>query len=303
MSGPMEDNSSDAKIYERLKIEQFDADDHAIIDRLLATTREVDRCFSEFEFSAAVQALYAFFWNDFCDWYVEVSKTKLQSPELKANCLAIQDFVLRQTLLLLHPFIPFITEELWQELGYSTDGKFIEDTRLENASQVASAGLLRGLSINYDAAAEIQRIKQTVSLLRALKAENGEAANKQVEFVVEGADRQWATVEAHLAKLKRMVGAGSITRASTIPGGPVCVTAHGSWTLMRQLKGDPVVERARLTKEIEALAKHIASTEARLANVTFVSKAPPAVLEGARKQLAELQSNKLETERLLAGLG
>ncbi len=303
MSGPMEDNSSVAKIYERLKIEQFDADDHAIIDRLLATTREVDRCFSEFEFSAAVQALYAFFWNDFCDWYVEVSKTKLQSPELKANCLAIQDFVLRQTLLLLHPFIPFITEELWQELGYSTDGKFIEDTRLENASQVASAGLLRGLSINYDAAAEIQRIKQTVSLLRALKAENGEAANKQVEFVVEGADRQWATVEAHLAKLKRMVGAGSITRASTIPGGPVCVTAHGSWTLMRQLKGDPVVERARLTKEIEALAKHIASTEARLANVTFVSKAPPAVLEGARKQLAELQSNKLETERLLAGLG
>ena len=303
MSGPMEDNSSVAKIYERLKIEQFDADDHAIIDRLLATTREVDRCFSEFEFSAAVQALYAFFWNDFCDWYVEVSKTKLQSPELKANCLAIQDFVLRQTLLLLHPFIPFITEELWQELGYSTDGKFIEDTRLENASQVASAGLLRGLSINYDAAAEIQRIKQTVSLLRALKAENGEAANRQVEFVVEGADRQWATVEAHLAKLKRMVGAGSITRASTIPGGPVCVTAHGSWTLMRQLKGDPVVERARLTKEIEALAKHIASTEARLANVTFVSKAPPAVLEGARKQLAELQSNKLETERLLAGLG
>ncbi len=311
MSGPMSDNSSPAKIYARLTSEQFDADDHAIIDRMLATTREVDRCFAEFEFSAAVHALYGFFWNDFCDWYVEVSKTKLQTLELKGNCLAIQDLVLRQTLLLLHPFIPFITEELWHELGYAgpepVDGgaprAFIEDVRLDHASQMASTGMLHGLTINYEAAAEIQRIKQTVSLLRALKAENGEAANKQVEFVVEGADRQWATVEANLAKLKRMLGASSITRSTTIPGGPVCVTAHGSWTLIRQLKGDPAVERARLTKEIEALAKHIAGTEARLANVTFVSKAPPAVLEGARKQLAELQAKKTENERLLAGLG
>jgi len=303
MSGPMEDNSSPAKIYARLMSEQFDADDHAIIDRMLSTTREVDRCFVEFEFSAAVQALYGFFWNDFCDWYVEVSKTKLQSPELKGNCLAIQDLVLRQTLLLLHPFIPFITEELWHELGYGAVGAFIEDVRLDNASQVASAGALHGLVINFDAAAEIQRIKQTVSLLRALKAENGEAANKQVEFVVVGADPQWATVEANMAKLKRMLGAGSITRSTATPAGPVCVTAHGSWTLIRQLKGDPAVEKARLTKEIEALAKHITGTEARLANVAFVSKAPPAVLDGARKQLAELQAKKTENERLLAGLG
>jgi valyl-tRNA synthetase len=77
MSGDMADNSSLAAITARLEPAKFDADDHAILDRLLATTREVDRCFKEFEFSAAVQALYGFFWNDFCDWYVEVSKTKL----------------------------------------------------------------------------------------------------------------------------------------------------------------------------------------------------------------------------------
>jgi len=67
----------------------------------MATTREIERCFREFEFSGASQALYGFFWNDFCDWYVEVSKSKLQSPETKDNCLALQDMVLRQTLLLL----------------------------------------------------------------------------------------------------------------------------------------------------------------------------------------------------------
>ena len=98
MSGEAGDNSSLAAIVTRIVAAKFDADDHAILDRLLATTREVDRCFAEFEFSAAVQALYGFFWNDFCDWYVEVSKSKLQAPDTKANCLAIQDLVLRQTL-------------------------------------------------------------------------------------------------------------------------------------------------------------------------------------------------------------
>jgi len=106
MSGEAADNSSLSSIMARLVPAQFDADDHAILDRLFAVTREVDRCFYEFEFSAAAQALYGFFWNDFCDWYVEVSKSKLQSPVTKMNCLAIQDVVLRQTLLLLHPWWP-----------------------------------------------------------------------------------------------------------------------------------------------------------------------------------------------------
>ncbi|MEJ1971661.1 MAG: class I tRNA ligase family protein [Lacunisphaera sp.] len=86
----MGDNSSTAAILARIDVTKFDADDHAILARLLSTTREVDRCFTEFEFSAAVQALYGFFWNDFCDWYVEVSKAKLQDPATKPTCLAIQ---------------------------------------------------------------------------------------------------------------------------------------------------------------------------------------------------------------------
>ena len=120
-TGAAGDNSSLAAITARLSAAKFDADDHAILDRLIATTTEVERCFREFEFSAAVQVMYGFFWNDFCDWYVEVSKSKLQASETKDNCLAIQDLVLRQTLLLLHPVIPFITEELWHQLGYGAE--------------------------------------------------------------------------------------------------------------------------------------------------------------------------------------
>src|SRR5438067_9482128 len=138
MSGEAGDNSSLASILARLEPPKFDGDDHAILDRMLATTREVERCFQEFEFSAAVQALYLFFWNDFCDWYVEVSKSKLQSADTKANCLAIQDLVLRQTLLLLHPFIPFITEELWSQLGYALPGGFIQQAHLDGAAELRS---------------------------------------------------------------------------------------------------------------------------------------------------------------------
>jgi valyl-tRNA synthetase len=303
MSGEMADNSSLSAIFARLQVAKFDADDHAILDRLLTITREVDRNFAQFEFSAAVQALYGFFWNDFCDWYVEVSKTKLQSPELKGNCLAIQDLVLRQTLLLLHPFIPFITEELWHLLGYAREGGFIGGAHHDDASFVANTAVLHGLVINRDAAAEVERIKQTVSLLRALKADNGEAAKKDSEFVVEAADRQWADIETNLAKLQRMVGAASITRGPLSPTAPATVTGLGTWNLIRQIKGgDLAAEKARLTKERDTLRKHIAGTEARLANEAFVSKAPPAVLEGARKQLAELQAKQAEVERLLRAL-
>jgi valyl-tRNA synthetase len=303
MSGEMADNSSLARVLGRLEPAKFDADDHAILDRMFATTREVDRAFDHFEFSAAAQALYGFFWNDFCDWYVEVSKAKLQSPETKSNCLAIQDLVLRQTLLLLHPFVPFITEELWHLLGYGAANEFIANAQYQDASSLANAGALHGLVVNQDAAGEIERIKQTVSQLRALKAEHGDAARKDSGFVVEAADRQWETIEANLAKIKRMVGAGTITRGAMSPNAPVCVTAHGSWNLIRQLKsGDTAAEKGRLSKEIESVSKHIAGTEARLANQAFVSKAPPAVLEGARRQLSDLQAKKAELERLLSAL-
>jgi valyl-tRNA synthetase len=300
MSGEMRDNSTSAAILARIDATQFDADDHAILARLLSTTREVDRCFNEFEFSAAVQALYGFFWNDFCDWYVEVSKAKLQDPVTKETCLAIQDLVLRQTLLLLHPFIPFITEELWHQLGYGPEGTFLmRDAELENPSQLAG----RGLPLDPQAAAQVETLKAVVSEVRALKAAHGEASNKASEFVVEANDAHWALLEANLAKVKRMTGAASVARGTMSPSAPVTVTPLGSWNLIKPLPSDTGAEKVRLAKEIETLAKHIAGTESRLANQAFVSKAPPAVLEGARKQLADLQAKKAETERLLAALG
>ncbi|HTB79327.1 MAG TPA: valine--tRNA ligase, partial [Opitutaceae bacterium] len=94
MSGPMGDNSSVKAIVSRLEPAKFDADDETILEKLVVLTGDVAASFQRFEFAEATQKLYAFFWSDFCDWYVEVSKSKLQSPETKANCLAVQDLVL-----------------------------------------------------------------------------------------------------------------------------------------------------------------------------------------------------------------
>ncbi len=303
MSGEAGDNASLQAILARLAPAKFDADDHAILDRLLAVTREVDRCLGEFEFSASVQALYGFFWNDFCDWYVEVSKTKLQAAETKANCLAIQDLVLRQTLLLLHPFIPFITEELWSLLGYGASGAFIESAQVENPSQLAEAMERAGVKLDRIAAESVERLKKDVSQIRAFKAEQGEAANKNVRFAIVATDEQWDLVDRNLSKIQRMVGASSITRSEhTVPTAPVAVSVYtGSWNLLKQVE-DAAAEKQRLTKELETLAKHIAGTEARLANPDFTGKAPPQVIAGARKQLVDLQARRAELERLLKTL-
>ena len=300
MSGPPGDNSSLESILGRLDAAKFDADDHAILERVLSTTREVDRFYYGYEFSAVAQALYTFFWNDFCDWYVEVSKSKLLDPGTKANCLALQDFVLRQTLVLLHPIIPFITEELWAQLGSTARvgihrglaarrclavGLRAEDTRREPRPRPL--------------AASVESMKAFVSKGRALKAERGVASRRDVRFLVKADDASWGTIESNMAKLLRMAGAAEIVRTGDFDGIPAAVTPLGTLGLDLAALVDSGAERQRLAKELEALIKHVAGTEARLSNPAFVGKAPPAVLEGARRQLAEQKAKRAELERLL----
>jgi len=303
MSGPMSDNSSWAEIARRLEPAKFDADDHAILDRLTAVTGEVEKCLAEFEFSAAVQALYGFFWNDFCDWYVEVSKSKLADESTKATCLAIQDFVLRQTLLLLHPTIPFITEELWKQLGCGAPGTLLmRDGRVATAPGLEAALAQAGVKIDRAQASSIDAIKAFVTQARALKAEGGVASRRDLKLQVSATDASWAALTPHLSKLLRMAGAEAITRGPGAEGMPATVTIFGRLYLDAGSAIDPAAEKLRLGKEIEKLKQHIAGTEARLGNEAFVSKAPPAVLEGARKQLADLKSKLADTVRLLENL-
>jgi len=316
MSGEAGDNSSLAAILARLEPDKFDADDHAIIDRLAGVTREVARALNEYEFSAAAQALYAFFWNDFCDWYVEVSKAKLQSPESKAGCLAVQDLVLRQTLLLLHPFIPFITEELWSLLGYGRKQTFLNKehyldllaggAQVENASALASALVPHGIVLKQEELLKVRLFKEFVGAIRQLKASLNVASRRDVEVFIEVSDFKVPVAydEQDLNRYLRMAGVARFSQGPKPPREnlPATVTPLGTAYLILPSSTDTSAEAERLGKELETLRKHIAGTEARLANQAFVSKAPPAVIEGARKQLADLQAKHAEIERLLKAL-
>ena len=308
LSGPMADNTSLEAILRRLEPARFDADDHALLDRLLATIRETDRFLREFEFSAAVQALYGFFWNDFCDWYVEVSKSKLQDESTRSNCLAIQDLVLRQTILLLHPFIPFITEELWTLLGYGAEGAFLmRDARLEDASKLATMLFAVGVRLDQNAVKKVDCFKQCVLAVRQLKVSLGLASKRDVKVYVplSGFSFEVEFAQADLNRYLRLAGVAEFRLSSEPPpkDSPAVVTPLGTWHLLLATSADSGAERLRLTKELEALDKHIAATETRLANQAFTDKAPPAIIEGARKQLADQQAKKAELKRLIAALG
>ncbi|MDX2187269.1 MAG: valine--tRNA ligase [Opitutaceae bacterium] len=302
MSGPMADNSSLAAILGRLDSKLLDDDDHALLAALLDTMATLERSFQEFEFATATQRLYSFFWNDFCDWYVEVAKARLQDNAAKAHVLAVQDLVIREFLLLFEPFAPFITEELWHLLGYGREGRFLQDTRLETVVGLRDELATRGIRVDDAATKRVEQLKQFTTLARQLKADQAVAQKRDVKLIALAEQSGWQVLESNLAKILKLVGAASLERAATEPTLPAIVTPMGTLYLDTGVKVDPAAERARLKKELDALAKHIAGTEARLSNDAFVSKAPPAVIEGARKQLAEQKAKKAELERLLSAL-
>ncbi len=277
----------------------FDSNDHAILERLLATEADVGAAFQVFEFSRAVQALYTFFWTDFCDWYVEVSKAKLQDPAQRETCLAIQDLVLRQVLLLLHPFTPFITEELWHRLGYGGDDDFIQNQPPGCGRSLGD----RGIKLDADAVRETGQLREFVVAARALKADHNLAAKKDVRFFAVVSDAAWSAIDHAAPQLTRLIGASSIERREAVEGAPAALTPFGTIHLDLASSLDPGIERERLGKELDKIEKAITGTRARLANPAFTAKAPPAVIDGARKQLADNEARRDEIVRLLTAVG
>ncbi len=302
MSGPMADNTSPDAILARIQPAQFDDDDHALLAALSETMLTVERGFTDFEFAGATQRLYSFFWNDFCDWYVEVAKSRVQDVNAQPHVLAVQDLVIREFLLLFAPFAPFITEELWHLLGYGPDGTFLQDTRIQTPDQLSAALSARGVHPDPAATQRVGKLKQLATLARQLKAEQAVAQKRDVTFHAVAGDADWSVLAGSSAKLIRLLGASGIVRAAEKPALPAIITPLGTLFLDTGIKLDTAAEKARLTKEREQIIKHIAGTEARLANEAFVSKAPASVLEGARKQLADQKAKRTEIERLLAAL-
>lgn len=300
MSGPMSDNASLEGIRSRIQVDLFDDYDHWILARLGAVTAEVERCFTDYDLAPYTHKLYAFFWSDFCDWYVEASKGKLKGETgVRDNCLAIQDLVLRQVLQLAHPVMPHITEELWSGLGYAGAALFIHESPIPDARD-----LLVEISIDRGATERVVQLQGLISEARALKAKYNLASKRDVS-VFYGAEGLAATVIADNAGLIRsLAGLGSLDSLGdkSSEGLPAAVTPLGTLYLDLSSSIDVAAEKARLEKELARLEKLVSIGENKLKNPKFVESAPEQVVAGARKQLAETCAQRDETRQILESL-
>jgi len=304
MSGPMADNSTLAAVVSRIKAPQLDDDDFAILQGLAELTDSTTKNLEEHEFTAYAQGLYSFFWGDFCDWYVEASKARLKDPSLVDNCLAVQDLVLRQFLLLLHPVAPFISEELWHLLGYGTEKDFIQNHHTGSGGDLLRVLREKGIKLSAAKVADVALLREFVASVRGLKSQANQATRRDSVITIVAKDAAAkALLQSNRDKVSSMAGLAEITFADD--AGDRTGSLNSLGTVLLELSGtvDVAAEKIRLAKELTKLEHAVAAGEAKLTNDVFVSKAPPKILEGARKQLDDAKAKRDEIARMLATLG
>ncbi|MFW6354647.1 MAG: valine--tRNA ligase, partial [Verrucomicrobiota bacterium] len=305
MSGPAGEGSTFDALYGRLQGESLETADRWILGRLVETTERIEQAFGRYEMPQYADALYGFFWSDFCDWYLEIVKPRLRDEAQRDRALSVMDLVLRQSLFLLHPLTPFITEELFQALGFAPEGALLQDCRLATADALRDGLGAAGIELSATAIEEMEALKEWITRARALKAQYNVASRRDVPLAFLPANAASADlVRISETTLLSLVPAGANQFVETQPDGmPAGVTKLGSLFLDLSSSIDVEAERARLTKELAKLEGGIRAGEGKLKNEKFIRNAPPTVVEGARKQLAETQARYDELKRLLASLG
>lgn len=296
MSGELPDNSSIDAVCARIDVDALDDDDHAIISDLLACAARIRRNYKSYQFNSITQNLYAFFWNDFCGWYLEASKSRIADPKAKQTVLAVQDLCLRQTLLLLHPVAPFITEELWHQMGYGGEGEFIQNANPEFEDDLGKAGIV----VNGHSAENVALLKDFVAKARAVKAQYAPAKNRVAAVGIVPADeRAKALLAANADKLKKLIGTDAVLEASDPGESPALLSSMGTVFINAPDAASDGDERKKMLKEREKLENFVKSTIARLDNPGFTEKAPKNIVEGAKIKLAEAKAKIEKLDALL----
>ena len=275
--------------------------DRWIFSRLAGLVARVDEDFDNFEFSEVTRELYAFFWNEFCDWYIEFSKARLAgSPEERATCQRNLVFVLDQAIRLLHPIMPFVTEEIYQELPIDRS----EYPYLIGAEWPDSKALAKYLDPEAERA--IQLVCDCVSAVRSTRARYGISPKTALSVVVKAGEGDVAMLEEQRELIEGMGNTASLEFAAEAakPAESVVVLSSDLEVYV-VLSGlvDFEVERARLEKERGKLSADVAKLDKKLSNPGFLSKAAPEIVEKDRAKHDELAEKLSRVEAQLAELG
>jgi len=282
--------------------------DRWILLKLNQAITEIDAAFAGYRFSEITQTLYRFFWNEYCDWYIESSKAILQGqdPHSKANTLAVIDFVLSHTLRLFHPFLPFITEELWHALGYSMDLPQDQGGRtimFAHWPKPFDHDFLTHYQLSPAHESAMDALFHLITLGRNLRREFNLPSNKKLRFILKPLDPVPAS-DAEVIRLLLNAESLEIDPNNTPPKGtPSARSSLGELFLPLEGLIDPAAERSRLQKELLKINAEIEKVQTKLDNPSFVQKVPQKVLEEHQQRLTDWIAKRTQVQSSLEHLG
>jgi valyl-tRNA synthetase len=269
--------------------------DKWIVSELEATTRSVTRSIDQYQLHEAGRQLYEFLWSEFCDWYIEAAKIRLREGQTDPAVRQTLAYVLERSLRLLHPFMPFVTEELWQQLPHGGDALIVAPWPGEMPSFAEDA-------------ASFEQIKESIRLVRNVRAEQQVEPARRIPAVIYPGNLREAfeasIQEFHFLARTDPDAVELRDGAPEAPEGSVAIVSGGV-SIYLPLAGlvDVEAERARLEKEIEEAVAEIGRAQGMLSNEQFVSRAPANVVDVQRKRLADAEARRDLLQTRLAELG
>ena len=277
------------------ELSKLEIADKWVLSKLNDLIAEVTENLDKYELGVAVQKVYDFIWDTYCDWYIELTKARLYSEDADRKQTAIQVlvYVLDQTLRLLHPFMPFITEEIWQSLPHEGEALIVAkwpEYREELAFKAE--------------ASHMESVMEAIRAIRARRTEMNVPPSKKAALYILTSKPQ--VYEEGEGFIQRLAYADTVTMLENEPenlDGMVTITTADAklYIPMGQLV-DVAKELARITKELEAAKKFLASLEGKLNNEKFVSRAPEAVVNAEREKAVKQRDLIAQLEQSLAAM-
>jgi valyl-tRNA synthetase len=278
---------------------KFSQADRWIVSLLQRTEADVERAFNDYRFDLAAKAIYEFVWDQYCDWYLEISKVQIQGGS-EAEQRATRRTLLRvlETILrLAHPIIPFVTEEIWQTIAPMTD---LKDKSRGTESIMLQAYPKADLEkIDEASEAWVATLKTAVEACRSLRGEMSISPAAKVPLIAAGDAAQLAAYAPYLKSLAKLE---NVDIVAELPEADAPVMLAGNFKLMLKVEIDVAAEKERLGKEIARLQGEIAKANGKLGNESFVARAPAAVVDQEKARLAEFSANLEKLQAQLAKL-
>ena len=262
----------------------LETEDKWILHTLNNVAKEVNENLERFELGIALSKIYDFIWNSYCDWYIELCKARLQSEgETAQNARQVLIYVLDKILKLLHPFMPFITEEIWQTIPHDTDGKTV---MLEKYPEYDP-------SLDFPSEAEeMMKVMEAITAIRTQRNEMNVPPSKKAKlFIATAIPETFSNGEQFFKKLAS-ASEVEISDSFDIDGAVTVVTSDAKIYIPMEELVDKEAELKRLNKELKQVEKMLAQDEGKLNNPGFMSKAPEKVIEKIKGQ-AEKEREKI----------